>query len=451
MDITQPIFLVFILISSSLYYLAPRRFRVIPLVIFNCLFLACFDLDLLLFMLVYSLINFLLLKLIRIYKNSFFKGLFLFFIVTFDVVLLFYFKYANFFTISANRFLPFIKINLPFTNLIAPIGLSFFTFKALSLAIDLYCQPTPSLTFANYFGYLTFFPQFLSGPIERYSKFTNDLKQQASFSHQTFFSGFFRIILGLFKKLLIANTIAAIINPVYANIGAFGGTDLLLTCYLFYLQIYFDFSGYTDIAIGTALLFGFVTIENFNQPLLSSSIKDFWRRWHISLSGWFRDYLYIPLGGNRHGIFRQILNILIVFLVTGFWHGAGFNFIFWGLLHGIFQVVNLLFSKVSDHLSKTMSIFLTFNLVSFSWIFFRSNSISDSFTFIKNILSPISTGLNYHYLLTNLIPAVILYLVFLWLKRSRLAFLRSLAYMLIILCLIFFSQTKSQDFLYFKF
>jgi len=302
--------------------------------------------------------------------------------ITFNLALLCYFKYANFFVDSLNSF----GISIENKKILLPIGISFFTFHAISYLIDIYrkkCEVQRNLL--DLALYIAFFPQLIAGPIVRYN-FIQRFLTTRTHSAISVSYGIRRFIIGLGKKVIIANPLGEVADAVFSS----GASDLTtpiawvgIFCYS--LQIYFDFSGYSDMAIGLARVFGFKFPENFNYPYVARSIKDFWRRWHISLSSWFRDYLYIPLGGNRVSITRQYLNLVLVFFLCGLWHGASWNFVIWGLFHGLFLVLERgeKYGKALNYLPKLLQNFYAIFLVMIGWVFFRSPDLVYSMDFLK--------------------------------------------------------------------
>jgi Predicted membrane protein involved in D-alanine export len=295
--------------------------------------------------------------------------------VVFNLGLLGYYKYWNFFT--GNRL----------WTVALPIGISFFTFQIMSYSIDVYLrkvavQKNPF----NLALYLSLFPQLIAGPIVRYSDVELQLGARTT-SMKSVSMGMRRFIFGLSKKILIANVVAAVADSIFVlETRPMATAWLGALCYA--LQIYFDFSGYSDMAIGLGHMFGFEFLENFNYPYISSSIREFWRRWHMSLSEWFRDYLYIPLGGNRKGPVRTYVNLLIVFACTGFWHGASWNFIVWGLYHGLFLVIERLgFDKILDKLPKFVGHIYTLLVVLFGWVLFRVETLPETFAYLGNMFN----------------------------------------------------------------
>ena len=377
MMLTSLSFVSYLILVIFVYYLFPKKIRYIPLFAANSIFIISFGFSLYIFMIVYSLINYLFL-LLMIRANTIYKKAIIIFAIFCNISILCYFKYLNFILSNIDRlFQKSITFSsLKTTDFIVPLGMSFYTFKVISLIIDSYKNKSKNICLNKYFSYVLFFPQFLSGPIERFSTFAHNFTNQTLFNSSNFFIGVERILYGFFKKMVIADNMAPFINNVFVSPSKFMGIDFIISAYLFSFQIYFDFSGYSDIAIGVARILGFQTPENFNLPYLATSIRDFWRRWHISLSSWFRDYLYIPLGGNRKGKLRTYTNLLIVFTLTGFWHGANWTFIIWGFLHGFYLVVTNVYFQLRSHflsknnllvkLEKIVGLILTFNFVTFS-------------------------------------------------------------------------------------
>ncbi|MBT8196160.1 MAG: MBOAT family protein [Bacteroidia bacterium] len=311
------------------------------------------------------------------------------------------FKYFNFFVDNTSVLEQLFGWNLNFRylDLILPIGLSFYTFQSMSYTIEVYRKKQiPEKHFGIFALYVTFFPQLVAGPIERPQNMLHQYKSEKFFDYTRVSSGLKQMLWGFFKKLVIADNLSVMVDAAYANPEEQTGLTLLMATYFFAFQIYCDFSGYTDIAIGAARVLGFKLMDNFNVPYLSSSIKEFWARWHISLSTWFRDYLYIPLGGNRVKLARWQLNLMITFIISGLWHGAAWTFVIWGFLHGMYLVFSIwkdkILSKLIPSLTDTKSIILkgintliVFHLALFAWIFFRANDVNDAFTIIHNITS----------------------------------------------------------------
>ncbi len=298
-----------------------------------------------------------------------------------------FFKYYNFFLesfiVAFSLFGTKIKTNS--LDIILPVGISFYTFQTLSYTIDVYNRKLkPIQDFIAFSAFVSFFPQLVAGPIERATNLLPQFSKDRQFIYRTFSSGIKLIITGFFMKLVVADRCAIYVNSVYNNIPGHDGITFIAATVLFAFQIYGDFAGYSLIAIGTARLFGFNLMTNFNRPYFSNSVGVFWERWHISLSTWFRDYLYIPLGGNRTSKPRWMFNIFVTFLISGLWHGANWTFVIWGAINGIFLIMEALFLKNIKR--KYFSVVITFVLICFSWIFFRANNVSDAFIIIKDIL-----------------------------------------------------------------
>ena len=298
------------------------------------------------------------------------------------ILLLCIFKYLNFFTSNINSIF---NINLPLSNIILPIGISFYTFQIISYEIDVYKKRVNvQKNLLKLATYIFMFPQLIAGPIVRYSDIEKELEIRKH-SFNDFSYGVERFMIGLFKKVLIANTLGELSNILITS------TSISILLYWIFaisymLQIYFDFSGYSDIAIGLGRMFGFHFLENFNYPYMATSITDFWRRWHISLSSWFRDYIYIPLGGNRKGVKKQIRNILIVWLLTGLWHGANYTFIVWGLLFGIMLIIEkFILGKYLKNTPYIIKRIYTLFIVLISFVIFRSDNINEAFNIIKGL------------------------------------------------------------------
>ncbi|MEO0599465.1 MAG: MBOAT family O-acyltransferase, partial [Chloroflexota bacterium] len=279
-------------------------------------------------------------------------------------------------------------------SFVLPIGISFYTFQSMSYTIDVFRRKIePEHNFGIMATFVSFFPQLVAGPIERATNLLPQFHKEKTFDVDRTVSGLQLILWGFFKKVVIADRIAIYVNAVYNDVGSFTGLPLIIATFFFAFQIYCDFSAYSDIAIGTARILGFDLMENFRQPYFSQSVREFWARWHISLSTWFRDYLYIPLGGNRVSLWRNLFNLFFVFLVSGLWHGAGWTFVIWGALHGVAVAflallrhfkLDLLPGK--NPLMVLTRLSITFVFVCFAWIFFRANSLADAQYVIAHLL-----------------------------------------------------------------
>lgn len=317
------------------------------------------------------------------------------FLLVFSILIslsfLLYFKYSGFFLMNANELF---SMNFVIEKLFLPIGISFYTFQSISYIVDVYQGKIKSSSnFVDYAFYMTFFPHLVAGPIVRASDFIPQINNPLQIDRALLKTALFRIVLGFSKKLIIADFLGKFVDIVHSNPQLYSGVENLISMYAYSFQIYFDFSGYSDIAIGIALLMGYKLNENFDRPYASQNITDFWRRWHISLSTWLRDYIYIPLGGSRTGKFNTYLFLMITMTVGGFWHGASWNFVLWGVLHGVALVVHKLISsttpkavpKKTPIVLKCINLFITFNFVSVLWILFRAQSFNDSINSIRKI------------------------------------------------------------------
>lgn len=302
---------------------------------------------------------------------------------------LFVFKYFNFFTQSFIDLTNLFGLNITFNiiNIILPVGISFYTFQTLSYSIDVYRNKiNPTNNLISFLSFVSFFPQLVAGPIERASNLIPQIESKRSLNVDQFKAGFFQILVGLFRKIVIADNLALYVDLIYGEPQIYNSSTLLLATFLYTFQIYFDFSGYSDIAIGTAKLLGFNFKQNFNLPYFSNSLTEFWRKWHISLSSWLKDYLYISLGGNRNGKWLTYRNLILTMLLGGLWHGSSWNFIIWGLIHGfVLAIEKLIFSKKEKSFGNSIGFLYTFPVVMISWIFFRAETLDDSF-FILNAI-----------------------------------------------------------------
>ena len=313
-----------------------------------------------------------------------------------------FFKYFNFFLENFIEVYSLFGMSLRASSLqiILPVGISFYTFQTMSYTIDVYRKNLkPTKNFIAFSAFVSFFPQLVAGPIERATQLLPQFYVKRKFDKENAVRGLRQILWGLFKKVVIADNCAVYANEIFNNYPDYSGSTLILGAVFFTFQIYCDFSGYSDIAIGTSRLFGFNLMKNFSYPYFSRDIGEFWRRWHISLSSWFRDYLYIPLGGSRGGVLSKIRNIFIIFIVSGFWHGANWTFVIWGALNAIYFLPLLLREKNRGNMGIVASesslpsfkelrqILFTFSLSVFAWIFFRSDSIGDSLCFLNGLLT----------------------------------------------------------------
>ena len=387
-----------------------------------------------------------------------------------------FFKYYNFFAASfADAFTLFGKHMEPSRlQIVLPVGISFYTFQTLSYTIDVYrgkLEPTKNIL--AFFSFVSFFPQLVAGPIERASNLLPQFSKKRVFDYDKAIDGMRQILWGLFKKIVIADNAAEYANLIFNNYEDCSGSTLLLGAVFFAFQIYGDFSGYSDIAIGTARLFGFRLMQNFAFPYFSRDIAEFWRRWHISLSSWFRDYLYIPLGGSRGSRFFQVRNVFIIFIVSGFWHGANWTFLAWGFLNALYFLPLLLLKKnrintntVAEYtflpsLKEFFQMSLTFFLTLFAWIFFRAENLTQAFNYISRIFTEEFIGSKIAISIT-LYGIIILFLILEWIgRRSKYAIERMYSHnrtfnyllyiTLMILIYLFGNFDSNYEFIYFQF
>lgn len=335
-------------------------------------------------------------------KTTYSKKIWLWLSIIINLGFLGLFKYFNFFIETFSNLLMILglKVNALTLKIILPVGISFYTFHGLSYVIDVYKEKIkPEKKFTDYSLFVCFFPLLVAGPIERATHLLPQIKKNRHFDYDKTIIALKQILWGLFKKVVIADQCAIYANQIFENHSELSGSTLLLGAIMFTFQIYGDFSGYTDIALGTSRLLGFELLQNFNYPYFSRNISEFWRRWHISLSSWFKDYIYIPLGGNKGSLMKKIRNTLIIFLISGFWHGANWTFILWGLLNGFYITISIFLNDIkpkkdinSDYIEKLnfkelISILSTFFLIVISWIIFRAENLSKAYKYISNIFN----------------------------------------------------------------
>jgi len=320
--------------------------------------------------------------------------------IIFNIGMLFFFKYFNFFSRSTTELMKAFNIlcDVPLFHMLLPVGISFYTFQAIGYIADVYNGNVQAERHLGFFALFTaFWPQLLAGPINRAKLLMPQLREYHPFDYRKMTDGLRLMLWGLVKKIVIADHLAVYVNRVYNHVGDHQGIPLMIATLFYTIQIYCDFSGYTDMARGGAQVMGIDLMENFRHPYFSKSLREFWQRWHISLSTWFRDYLYIPLGGNRAAKCRWYLNLFITFLLSGFWHGANWTFVIWGALHGGMLILenatnhfqerlaNRLFPGRGSRLNHAFQVAVTMIMVSFAWLFFRANSVGDAFTIIRNM------------------------------------------------------------------
>lgn len=393
-------FAVFFPIVAILYFALPYRFRWVLLLAASYYFYMCWRPAYIILILISTSVDYLAAILISSTKKTFARKAFLATSLFANFGLLFSFKYFNFFAASLNGlFTTFhTPVSIPALDVLLPVGISFYTFQEVSYVVDVYRGRVAAQRHFGLFAvYVSFFPQLVAGPIERSGRLMPQFSEHHRFDPDQAVQGLRLILWGLCKKVVIADNLATCVDAIYKTPSAFSGPTLALGTACFAFQIYCDFSGYSDIALGTAQILGFRLIQNFNRPYRSRSIAEFWQRWHISLSTWFRDYVYIPLGGNRVSTCRWYVNILIVFTVSGLWHGANWTFVIWGLLHGTYYLLGVLLRRPRvalmaaigldrfPRLHASLQVATTFVLVCFAWIFFRAPNVQTAWAVISGL------------------------------------------------------------------
>ena len=400
--------------------------------------------------------------------------------IVFNISLLGFFKYYNFFVESFVDMVNLFGYTIKSTwtlKIILPVGISFYTFQTMSYSLDVYYKRIkPTKSFLGFATFVAFFPQLVAGPIERASNLLGQITNKRSFNYLQATEGLKLILWGLFKKMVIADGIAPIVDDIFANYDNFSASTLIMGVTFFSFQVYGDFSGYSDIAIGTSKLFGIELMSNFKFPNFSRNVAEYWQRWHVSLSTWFRHYLYIPLGGSRGSKLQSIRNISIIFLVSGFWHGANWTFIFWGGFHALAYIPVFLMGRNTIYKDSVVAqntflptfremgqLILTFAIVTFSRIFFRSESLQNSFAFIKRLFTQFHWEDYHHpmgYRMIDYFVLLALFVVYEYIirknERSPFKFkyraVRFCAYTLVVFCiLLFYDDGVDRSFIYFQF
>lgn len=421
-----------------------------------------------------TLVDYYIGRLISIESRTHRRKLLLFISITLNLGLLGYFKYYNFFIenwVSAWQSIG-VESNVSSLNIILPVGISFYTFQTMSYIIDVYRNKIKhSTSLVNFAAFVAFFPQLVAGPIERATHLLPQFSVKRIFNYEYAVSGIYLIVWGLFKKIVIADTCATYVNVIFEDYEKMNSLSLFLGAVYFAFQIYGDFSGYSDIAIGTSRLLGFDLMQNFNKPYFSRNIAEFWRRWHISLSTWFRDYLYIPIGGSKGKLINQVRNIFVIFLVSGLWHGANWTFIFWGLLNALYFLPLVFFNKSRKNLNSVslnfnkegitnfFNMVTTFLLVVVAWVFFRANTITDAFAYLKYLISDLNFSIQYLSIERYAIEAMLLLVGFIlteWLSRNyehpfRGKFKTVYLIIVVVLMIVLGVYSEHSDFIYFQF
>ncbi|MNQ30930.1 Peptidoglycan O-acetyltransferase [compost metagenome] len=474
-------FAIFLPIVFFLYWFATNKslkFQNILLLISSYFFYACWDWRFLFLLIFSTLLDYFTGIKMSESKNKTAKKFWFWLSIFVNLGFLGVFKYYNFFVQSfADTISNFgLHVNPWTLKVILPIGISFYTFHGLSYVIDIYKDRIKAeKNIVDYSVFVSFFPLLVAGPIERATHLLPQIQKKRTFDYDKAVDGLRQILWGLFKKIVIADQCAQYVNTIFNNSAEYSGSTLLLGAVLFSFQIYGDFSGYSDIAIGVARLFGIDLLKNFAFPYFSRDIAEFWRRWHISLSTWFRDYLYIPLGGSKGGMWIKVRNTLIIFLVSGFWHGANWTFVVWGFLNALYIMPSIIFNTNRNNLDivaqgkylptikEVFQMVLTFSLTVFAWIFFRANNIEHALSYISEIFSgsiftfPIYEGDDYQ---KQLLILLFVFVLIEWLGREEQfaianmikwkSPLRYALYYIIIVAIFVFSGEK-QQFIYFQF
>ena len=474
-------FAIFLPIVFLLYWFVAQKnlkFQNALIVVVSYMFYGWWDWRFLSLILFSTIVDYAVGQKLRTVEKEFKRKILLWISIIVNLGFLGFFKYYNFFLENlVDAFSLFgMQINANSLNIILPVGISFYTFQTLSYTIDVYkMKLEPTKDFIAFSAFVCFFPQLVAGPIERATNLLPQFYRKRTFEYHKAVDGMRQILWGLFKKVVIADNCAEFANQIFNNSADMNGSTLVLGAIFFTFQIYGDFSGYSDIAIGTSRLFGFDLKQNFAFPYFSRDIAEFWRRWHISLSTWFRDYLYIPLGGSRVGDKMKIINTFAIFLVSGLWHGANWTFIAWGALNALYFIPLLLKNNNRNHLNvvaegkilpslrELIAMLSTFSLTVFAWIFFRAENMKHAFSYIGGIFSssilsrPEFNGMDNALIILILIG---IFLVIEWLGRNdkfalekvlnNVKLIRILIYIILISFLFLFA-TKPQDFIYFQF
>lgn len=396
-------FIIFFTLMFILYFVIFKGAQKTVLFLGSCVFISSYKIEYLLLLLIIGTVSYFSARLIES-KTSYAKQIMVVSSII-QLLVLFYFKYLNFsigilFRIQKYVLHWNVEINDSFFKILLPVGISFYIFQSIGYLVDVYKGKVfAEKNWITYILFLSYFPKLTLGPIERSENLISQLKAVHKFDYDRAVTGLRICLVGLFKKVAVADSVAVIVNTVYDNCYEYTGLALILATILYAFQIYCDFSGYTDMAIGVSKILGISLMENFRCPYLSTSITEFWRRWHISLSTWFRDYVYIPLGGNRVRLPRYFFNILTTMTVSGIWHGADLTFVVWGFLNGILlcieKIISTKRSKVNNIFQYLFKLCVTFSVICLTWIFFRANSFGDAIFFLKNIFNGIEFSFDY--------------------------------------------------------
>jgi len=464
-------FVIFLPIVIILYFLLPHKYRWILLLAASYFFYMSWKLEYIVLIVFSTLIDYISGIQMEKYKSKSKRLPFLILSLITNLGLLFFFKYFNFVSENFNNLFHYYSISteIPLMNFLLPVGISFYTFQTLSYSIDVYYGRQKAEKHLGYFAlYVSFFPQLVAGPIERFSQLTPQLKAKHDFSYKNLINGLRLIVYGLFIKMVIADNLSKIVDQIYASPEKFNSLDILTGISFYSFQIYSDFYGYSIIAIGSALIMGIKLMDNFKTPYMSKNIAEFWQRWHISLSTWFRDYLYLPMGGNRVTQKKWVFNIFVVFIVSGIWHGANWTFIIWGALYGVVYMLETLVNKAFKikkeykpySLTHILLALKTFVFVTIIWVFFRSQSFNEAILIFKNILTNYNVNIDmlnipvttWTFLVFFIISDIVLYNSRFdkWINNIPLL-PRWLIYSLLIFSIIVFAGVDNFSFIYFQF
>ncbi|MBN2001145.1 MBOAT family protein [candidate division KSB1 bacterium] len=489
-------FCIFFPLVVFLFYLIPHKYRWVLLLVASYVFYAWWNVKYLILIITSTLIDYIAGRNMGDLETGRRRKLWLVLSLCTNLGLLFSFKYFNFFSSSISGLMHYFDFHSEplYLNVLLPVGISFYTFQTLAYTIDVYRgQQHPEKHLGIFAVYVAYFPQLVAGPIERSQNLLPQIRAQHHFDYDRAASGVRLMLWGFFKKVVIADRLAVYVDMVYSNPSAFSGLPLIMATYFFAFQIYCDFSGYSDIAIGSARIMGVDLMINFRRPYFAKSIHEFWKRWHISLSTWFRDYFYISIGGNRVKKSRWFFNLFITFLVSGLWHGANWTFIVWGALHGFYLIFSIITrkwrdrvwdvldrvrNKLSTHgkcrildllasfnLRNIVAVFITFHLVLISWVFFRANSLADAFVVFQRALFIDVNQLGINIALGKRGMAIALFTILLMetvhfyqrklsvqtVFRSFPSWLRWCAYLTIVVLILILGEFGANEFIYFQF
>ncbi|MCU0846302.1 MAG: MBOAT family protein [Spirochaetes bacterium] len=482
---TTKAFFIFFPITVLLYFLAPRKFKPFFLLAASYFFYMFADIKLIGFLLFATAASYVFGILIGSAKSPGRKKAYLVAGITIVLSVLLVFKYLNFFadSIASISVILGFDVKAARFSLILPIGISFYTFMSLGYLIDVYRDKIgPERNIITYALFVAFFPQLLAGPIGRAGSLIPQFHGKGEFDYQRLMGGVKLMAFGIFKKAVIADRAAILVSSVFDNPHGYTGLSMIVAVVLFAIQLYCDFSGYSDTAIGAAKILGIDLMNNFDTPFYSRSVREFWRRWHISLTTWFRDYLYIPLGGNRTSKFRHYVNIFLTYFLSGLWHGANWTFAIWGALNGFYYIFSQIFSGARDRAASLIKIdrlprlrglaqvVMVFLLIDFSFIFFRANKVQDAFHIIMNLATGVTTqvrtpsivlnlGLNGFEMSVLVLSIIMMEMIHLYMKNSGFkkfidglfAPLRWIMSYVFIMWILFFSVRISKGFIYFQF